>query len=152
MTVQEVTAVAHRPLIPLGRGQYQVKMDGIDYDFGFSVLGHLFRIDSKQELGRFIPDRAFAATLTDKLSKKFGPPQTNQLPGGPALWSFLEEYTDAYGQRLNRGTESLSAMLDGGYGQPVSLEMKLMDFRIMRRDLDKANAGPKSRAEQGAKF
>ncbi len=59
---------------------------------------------------------------------------------------------DAYGQRLNRGTESLSAMLDGGYGQPVSLEMKLMDFRIMRRDLDKANAGPKSRAEQGAKF
>ena len=152
MTVQEVTTVAHQPLTPLGRGQYQVKVDGVDYDFGFSVLGHLFRIDSKQELGRFIPDGAFGATLTNKLSKKFGPPQTNQLPGGPAFWRFLEEYTDASGQRLNRETESLSAMLGGGYGQPVSLEMKLMDFRIMRRDLARANAAPKSRAQGDVKF
>ncbi len=152
MTVQEVTTAAHRPLIPLGRGQYQVKVDGVDYDFGFSVLGHLFRIDSKQELGRFIPDGAFGATLTNQLSNKFGPPQTNQLPGGPAFWSFLEEYTDANGQKLNRETESLSAMLGGGYGQPVSLEMKLMDFRIVRRDLARANAAPRSRAQGDVKF
>jgi hypothetical protein len=103
-------------------------------------------------LGRFIPDGAFGATLTNKLSEKFGPPQTNQLPGGPAFWTFLERYTDANGQRLNRETESLSVMLGGGYGQPVSLEMKLMDFRIMRRDVEKLNANPKARAQSGIKF
>jgi hypothetical protein len=151
MTVEQVAAVAHRPLSPLGGGQYKVTVDGIDYDFGFSVLGHLFRIDSKQPLGHFIPDGAFAATLTNKLSKKFGPPQSNQLPGGPAFWTFLEAYT-TNGERLNREAESLSVMLGAGYGEPVSLEMKLMDFRIMRRDIEKLNSTPRSRAQSGIKF
>lgn len=151
MTVEQVTAVAHRPLSSLGGGQYKVTVDGIDYDFGFSVLGHLFRIDSKQPLGHFIPDGAFAMTLTNKLSKKFGPPQSNQLPIDPAFWIFLEPYT-TNGERLNRETESLSVMLGAGYGEPVSLEMKLMDFRIMRRDIDKLNAAPRSHAQSGIKF
>jgi hypothetical protein len=152
MTVQQVAVVAHEPLSSLGGGQYQVNVDGIDYNFGFSVLGHLFRIDSKQQLGHFIPDGAFAATLTNKLSKKFGPPQLNQLPGGPASWEFLEVYTNPNGQSVNRTTESLSAMLGGGWGQPISLEMKLIDFRIMRRDIAKLNATPRSRAQSDVKF
>lgn len=151
MTVEQVVALAHRPLSPLGGGDYKVTVDGIEYGFGFSVLGHLFRIDSKQPLGHFIPDGAFATTLTNKLSKKFGPPQSNQLPRGPAFWSFLEAYT-SNGERLNRETESLSVMLGAGYGEPVSLEMKLMDFRIMRRDIEKLNAAPRSRAQSGVKF
>ena len=151
MTVEQVAAVAHRPLSPLGGGDYKVTVEGIEYGFGFSVLGHLFRIDSKQPLGHFIPDGDFAATLTNKLSKKFGPPQSNQLPGGPAFWTFLEAYT-TNGETLNRETESLSVMLGAGYGEPVSLEMKLMDFRIMRRDIEKLNTNPRSHAQSGIKF
>lgn len=152
MTVEQVAAVAHKPLVSLGYGQYQVKSDGIDYNFGFSVLGHLYRIDSEQQLGGFIPDKAFAETLTDKLSKKFGPLKSNLLPTGPAGSEYLEMYTDTMGQNLRRVTESLSVVLLGGYGQPVSLDTKLMDFRIMRRDIAAANAAPRSRAENAAKF
>lgn len=152
MSVQQVVAVAGRPLTPLGGGQFKVSVNGIDYDFGFSARGHLFRIDSKQQLGRFIPDAQFTAILTEKLSKKYGPPQHNQLPGGPAFWQYLEAYTTTGGQTLNRETESLSAMLSGGYGVPISLEMKLMDFRIMRRDIAKLNATPRSKAEGDIKF
>jgi hypothetical protein len=152
MTVQQVQAVAHESLRSIGAGQYLVTANGIDYDFGFSVLGHLYRIDSKQILGRFIPDEAFARILTKKLSDKFGPPQTNQLPGGPAFWQYVEPYREAGGPVSNRITVSLSALLLGGSGQPISLNMKLMDFRIMRRDLARANAGPRSNAEDNTRF
>ena len=74
MTVAQIQAVAGKPLEPLGGNEYKVTANGIGYDFGFSVLGHLFRIDSDQELGHFIPDKIYAKSLTDKMSAKFGPP------------------------------------------------------------------------------
>jgi hypothetical protein len=50
MTVEQVKAVANRPLHPIGGGQAKSNSDGIEYDLGFSVLGHLYRIDSEQTL------------------------------------------------------------------------------------------------------
>jgi hypothetical protein len=135
-----------------GRGQAKVTVDGIEYDLGFSVLGHLYRIDSEQNLGNFIPDQAYAGSLAKKMSAKFGPPNSNQLPDGPLMWGFSEPYRQADGSVMNRDTVSLSAMLTGGFGLPITLHLKLMDFRIMRRDLAKANAAPRSRAEDNTKF
>jgi hypothetical protein len=152
MTIRQVEAVSHTPLQPLGGGQFKVTANGVNYDFGFSVLGHLFRINSMQNLGNFIPDAAFARTLTEKLSKKFGPPGSNQLPDGPIGWGALEHYTDTSGLRLNREAWGLSAYLTGGFGQPIELNMKLFDFRIMRRDLDRANAAPRTKAADGVKY
>lgn len=152
MTVEQVAVVAHRRLSSLGGGQYHATVDGIDYNFGFSVLGHLYRIDSRQNLGYFTPDEHFARTLTEKLSHKFGPPQRNQLPGGPVAWEYFEQYRETGGPVINRTTVSLDAWVVGGWGQPILLNIKLMDFRIMRRDLARANSEPRSHAESGTKF
>jgi hypothetical protein len=152
MSVKEVEEHAGHPLQSRGGGDFAVSVEGIDYDFGFSVLGHLCRIDSKQPLGRFIPDAAFGKTLTEKLAAKYGPSQHNQLPDGPASWEFLEPYQIGPGLTGNRATLSLSAMLMSGYNQPVSLSLKLMDFRIMRHDAAIANSDPRSRAERATRF
>jgi hypothetical protein len=137
MTVEQVTSLAKTPLVSLDGDQYGATVDGIDYDFRFSPLGHLYRIDSRQEIGTFTPDDAFAADLTERLAKKFGPPQSNQLPAGPASWLFQEDYIDAGGQKLKRETESLTVLVKGGNGQPVAILFKLTAARILRRDTQK---------------
>ena len=144
MTVEQVTALANVPLIPVGGGQYQGSKQGIDYDFSFSALGHLYRIDSRQELPDFTPDAAFASDLSDRLAKKFGPPQSNQLPQGPAAWMFLEAYTGAKGEELARESESLIVLVAGGNGKPVSVEFQLSSPRIQRRDAQSPIVAPKS--------
>jgi len=152
MTVEQVKAIAHQPLETIGGGQAKVTVDGVQYDFGFSVLGHLFRIDSDQNLGNFIPDQAYADSLAQKMSAKFGPPMENDLPTGPLSWGASERYQIAPGMVGTRQTWSLSALLFGGYGQPITLHLKLMDLRIDRRDLARANAAPRSHAEDETKF
>jgi hypothetical protein len=153
MTVEQVTALAHKPLTPLGGGYFKLSADGVDYDFEFSILGHLFLVNSVQGLGYFIPDAAFSRSLTDKLSKKFGTPQGNQLPEGPVQWGWRENVRDHPNDPpYSRPTVELSALLLGGYGQPITLHMHLIDFRIMRRDIETANAKPRSKAETKTKF
>jgi hypothetical protein len=144
MTVEQVTALANGPLISVGGGQYQMSKEGIDYSFSFSALGHLYRIDSLQEIGSFTPDAAFASDLSGRLAKKFGPPQSNQLPQGPAAWMFQETYTGAKGEKLNRENESLIVLIAGGNGKPVSVEFQLFAPRILRRDAQSSSAAPKS--------
>jgi hypothetical protein len=43
-------------------------------------------------------------------------------------------------------------MLLGGYGQPIHLVMKMMDFRIMWRDEAAVNEGPREKAAKRAIF
>lgn len=152
MTLEQVREVAHRPLELIGGDQAKVTVDGIKYDFGFSSLGHLFRIDSDQNLGYFITDQIYANTLTKKMTAKFGPAKNNGLPNAPLTWGYVEPFRDPNGSIMTRDTLSLSALLMGGYGQPITLHLKLMDFRILRRDLAKVNAVPRSRAEDNTKF
>jgi hypothetical protein len=137
MTVDEVAAVAGKPLTEIGTGHYQVTVLGIDYDFGFTALGHLYRIDSLQQLGRFTPDPAFAPTLSDRLTKKFGQPLSNQLIAGPAIWMFEEPYLGPKGEKLSREIESLTVLVTGGKNDPVTVEMQLVAPRILRRDTEK---------------
>jgi hypothetical protein len=134
MTIDQVTSVANHPLTALGPSQYQVVVDGIDYNFTFSAQGHLYRIDSRQVLGRAPLDSAFAATLTDRLTQKFGPPQSNQFLSGPAIWMFQESYTGPKGEKLTRESESLIVQVTANSTQPVSVEMQLAAPRIQRRD------------------
>lgn len=137
MTVDQVAAVAGKPLAPIAAGHYQVTIYGTDYDFGFTPLGHHYRIDSRQQLGLFTPDPAFAPTLTERLTKKFGQPLSNQLIAGPAMWMFEEPYTGPKGEKLTRETEILTVLVTGGKGEPVAVEMQLVAPRILRRDGEK---------------
>ncbi len=152
MTLAQVEAVAKGPLESIGGGQYKMKVNVIDYDFGFSVLGHLFRIDSDQDLGNFIPDRSFAKTLTERMAKKYGLSPDGQPDEGPIGWAYTEKHAGSYGTVNVLPTVELSAYWDGGDGQPVMLHIHLIDFRIMRRDIDKANVAPEANAEHSAKF
>lgn len=138
MTVEQVTSVANRALTPTGTGQYQVMIDGIDYSFGFSAAGHLYRIDSRQQLFPFPLDAAFAADLTHRLTKKFGQPLSNQLPAGPVVWMYQETYAGAKGEKLTRETESLTVLVAGGTTEPVTVEMQMIAPRIERRDAQTA--------------
>jgi len=125
MTVQEVARLFPSGLQRIvGGDQFEATANGIEYNFGFSSQGHLYRIDSSQQLGSFVPNQAFGITLTQKLAEKYGAPQSNSLPDGAAFWSFVEPYVATGGLRLMRGTESLSAMLSGGYGQPVKARLE----------------------------
>ncbi|MGA2654036.1 MAG: hypothetical protein ABSF28_26240 [Terracidiphilus sp.] len=137
MTVDQVTAVAAKPLTQIAAGHYQVTVLGTDYDFGFTPLGHLYRIDSRQQLGLFTPDPAFAPTLSERLIKKFGQPLSNQLITGPAMWMFEEPYAGPKGEKLTRETESLTVLVTGGKDEPVTVEMQLVAPRILRRDGEK---------------
>ncbi|MGA2219831.1 MAG: hypothetical protein ABSG51_17200 [Terracidiphilus sp.] len=143
MTVDQVASVANRPLTPTGTGQYQVMIDGIDYSFGFSSAGHLFRIDSRQQLVPFPVDAAFAADLTRRLTRKFGQPMSNQLPAGPVVWMYQESYVGAKGEKLTRETESLTVLVAGGTTEPVTVEMQMIAPRIERRDAQTAPAAAK---------
>ena len=136
----------------IGSDQYEDEDGGISYNFGFSATGHLYRIDSSQNLGKFIPDRAFGLQLLHKLEAKYGPTENSMLPDGGAGWNFYAYCTTNLGTRITCQTESLNVMLAGGYGQPVELQMKLMDFRIMGRDEAKQNSSPKSQAERQMRF
>ena len=151
MTVAEVSRIFAGELESIGAGQFKAERDGTSYDFGFTPLGHLFRIDSSQELGRFEPDTAAAIALTQKLSQKYGMAQSNQLPGGPASWEFMEYYEND-GFRLLRFTESLDAMFVTHYQDSTTLDLKLMDFRILRRDEAKQNSGPSGVAQAQMHF
>lgn len=152
ITLEQVREIAHQPLELIGQDQAKVTVDGIKYDFGFSSLGRLFRIDSDQNLGYFIPDQTYANTLATKMTAKFGPAKYNGLPNAPLAWGYVEPYRKPDGSIMTGDALSLSALLTGGYGQPITLHLKLMDFRIMRRDLAKFNALPRSRAEDNTKF
>ena len=151
MTPGEVEQLTHARLRPLGRGDFKLEFNHTEFDLGFSPLGHLYRIDSDQPLGSFAPDLTFAATLTSKLTEKFGPPKSNMLPGGPIDWDLQAKVTDNNGTNP-RELESLSAMLEGGYGAPIHLVMKMMDFRLLWRDQAIVNATPRNKAAEAAKF
>jgi hypothetical protein len=151
MTPAEVERFTHARLTPLGRGDFKLELNNTEFDLGFSPLGHLYRIDTDQTLGSFTPDRPFGATLTAKLNEKFGPPTNNMLPVGPISWGLQGMVTDNNGT-YPRELESLSAMLQGGYGVPIHLIMKMMDFRILWRDQAAMNAVPRNKAAEDAKY
>ena len=152
MTVKEVEALPHDKWEDLGGGQVKATIAGVRYDLEFTPLGHLFRISSSQQLGRFAPDRAFGLDVARRLAAKYGPPHFNWLPTGTADWDYAEPYITINGAKLNRGTESLNVMIGGGFGAPVSLQMKLMDFRLLRRDTELLNAQPEAKAQSAVKF
>ena len=107
-------------------------------------------ISNVASIGLFI-----SSDLTKRLASALGSCLTSHDEARAILHrgnDSLEQYRDTGGLVLNRFTVSLSAMLMGGSGQPISLNMKLMDFRIMRSDLARANAGPRSRTEESTKF
>lgn len=149
MRLAEVNKIA--PVSHVAFATYSLEKDGIKYEVEVSPLGRVFQIDSIQRLGRFAPDRQFAANLTQKLTAKYGKPGLNGLPGAPAAWSLVEPVDDPNIGTFPRNTHYFSAMLSSEGGEIV-LDMVMQDFRILWQDQAKLNCQPTRNAETRLKI
>lgn len=120
------------------------ELNGIKYDFGICPSGQIYRIQSSQTLGHFIPDEEFVATLQDRLFRKYG--RTNPNVSGNWSWELIEPVRYSDGQVRQFKTNWFSARVSGGYGSPVTLEMTMIDFRICWEGKVRENQRPRSDA------
>lgn len=133
----------------LGGDGFQVVRGGITYDFGATPRGRVYRIQSSQPLGHFAVDEAFLAALARKLSTKYGPPTntTNTTFG----WELVEPVKRAGSTVLPFRTMWASAYVvsapDG-----VSVNMTMIDFRLLWQDEIAINREPRSKAAADIAF
>lgn len=119
--------------------------NGVNYEFGVTPLGRVYRIESSQPLGRFNLDLTFTRNLTAKLERKYGPPESNQLPTGPISWSLIEPVTHSDGTVLPFRTMTVDASFSDDFGMH-SLEIRMQDYRVLWADSERLNAKPRDEA------
>lgn len=138
-------------LSPVGGGQFEGDRDGIHFTIEFTPLGRAFNIMASQPLGSFEVDRSFVLALTDKLITKYGP--ASEASGDNFHWSCIEEVQTPQGQRRNFETNWATAYVGGGPGSgEKTLELQMIDFRIMWADSAKLNSGPRQAGADSIKF
>lgn len=129
MSIRDAAKLA--PLERISDDNYQATKDGIEYDFGVTRLGHIYRVASIQNLGKFVLDDVFRRSLLTKLSAKYGWPQTTSVE--TFKWSLIESVKRTGEQALPFETNWASAYLDDGE-DGVTLHVKLLDFRVRWKD------------------
>lgn len=125
--------------------------EGVEYAFGFTPQGRLFRIQSSQRLGRFEPDRQFARNLSGRLIQKYGPPARSHLPTGTAEWELIQPVTRADGQRVPFRTMWFTVMV-GTDMDGTTLDMTMLDFRLLWADQEANNREPARRGTEAIRF
>ena len=148
MSIRDANEIS--PLEDIGNDQYRTTRDGIEYDFGVTPLGRIYRVQSSQFLGRFNIDAAFRRGLSAKLAAKFGPvgDATNETFG----WELIEQIKRTNGMVLPFKTNWASAYVSSTYGQGVTLEIKMIDFRYLWQDERALNAKPSMRGANRVTF
>lgn len=125
--------------------------EGVEYAFGFTPQGRLFRIQSSQPLGRFEPDRQFARSLSGRLIQKYGPPARSHLPTGTAEWELIQPVTRADGQRVPFRTMWFTVTV-GSDMDGTTLDMTMLDFRVLWVDQQAQNHEPSRQASEAVRF
>lgn len=148
MTLDEASKVARLTPIP-GGDQVEAQTAGFSYNFGVTPRGRIYRIKSTQELGRFTADASFLNTLRSKLTAKYGQP--TRVVGDLSEWMIYEPVTYPSGQRLLFKTMWMSAYL-GHDDAGQTLEMTIMDSRVLWSDEANVNRAPRQQAEQRIRF
>lgn len=129
----------------VGGNQFDAEHDGRRINLEVTPLGRIFRVQSSQSLGRFAVDAAFTNALAAKLAAKYGPPKSSDF--GSYGWAIVEPVKGDKGRTLPLTTMWMSAYISNGPGiSDVSLEMKLIDFRILWEDEVKINHKPGDKA------
>ena len=127
------------------------KLDSVNYEFGITPLGRVYRIQSSQPLGRFNLDRTFTLGLSAKLERKYGPAESNQLPEGPMSWSLIEKVTHSDGTILPFTTMTVDADVSDDRGMQ-SLQIRMQDYRILWADTQRLNKQPRDEADGKLSF
>lgn len=141
MSIAEVKKIV--PITSLGNDNYQATRDGITYDFEVTCLGRVYRVASSQFLGHFEVDAAFRRSLASRLTAKYGPPSS--MTADTFDWELIEPATRSTGQVLPFKTMWASAYVSSGI-DGVTLEIKMLDFRIMWADEAAVNRAPRDKA------
>ena len=123
---------------------------GIAYAFGVCPSGRVYRIESSQPLGRFTVDKTFTDGLGAKLSDKYGA----ATRGAPDKldWDLIESvrYTD--GKVHPFATNWAAAIVSSSDADGVTLNLKLLDFRVCWDEAVKRNEKPRDQASGRVKF
>jgi hypothetical protein len=129
--------------------QIQGKFGDIELTFEVCPSGAIYFIESKQPLGHFIVDKTFLDSVAAKLFAKYGPGH-----GTPdnLWWGLTEPVRYTTGEQRLFTTNRMSALVTDYYGEPVSLDLKMLDFRICWAEYEKANRKPRDKATEAVKF
>lgn len=138
-------------LTHLGGDTFEGQHEGIKYVFGFSSLKRVYRIESKQQLGSFAIDRKVVVAFRDKLISKYGAPSLNQQTY--LHWELSEKVNQPDGGSMVMATNWMSASIsDATYTDPVEIDLKMIDFRILWSDNEKLNQNPARQGENEIQF
>jgi hypothetical protein len=128
--------------------QIQGKVGDTEITFEICPSGSIYFIETSQPLGRFMVDKAFLDRLNAKLFSKYG-----RGEGTPdnLEWDLVEPVRYTTGEVRPFKTNWMSALVSGD-SDGVSLDLKMLDFRICWADYEKANRKPSSAAGDSVKF
>jgi hypothetical protein len=129
--------------------QIQGKLDNIELIFEVCPSGTIYFIQSTQPLGHFIVDKKFLASLDAKLFAKYG--QGHGTPDNLS-WGLTEPVRYTTGEVRPFTSNWMSALVIDDGGDGVSLELKMLDFRICWAEREKANQRPRDAATQALKL
>lgn len=136
-------------LTHLGGGDFEGRENEISYRMTFTPLGRLYNIESVQPIGRFSIDAAFLAQLENRLTTKYGP--TKLGSSNPWSWEIVEPVTMHGDINTRMVTNWAYAMLGSG-DTAVTLQIHMLDFRILWTDEAELNRNPKKEAQKQIKF
>lgn len=148
MHIRDAQKVAR--LEPIGGDQFEARSGGVNYNFGVTPLGRIYRVQSSQRLGLFAIDGAFLKNWRSRLITKYGRPI--EAAGDSFTWELIEPVNNILGQMLPFRTNWFSAYVSSGHRDTVSVEMTMIDFRILWADQVDVNRAPRQAAESAVRF
>jgi hypothetical protein len=128
--------------------QIQGKIGDVDLTFEVCPSGAIYFIQSTQPLGHFMVDKKFLDALDAKLFAKYG--QGHGTPDNIS-WSLTEPVRYTTGE-VQPFTSNWMTALVMDYSDGVSLELKMLDFRICWSEAEKLNQRPRDAATQALKM
>jgi hypothetical protein len=129
--------------------QIQGKLGDVDLTFEVCPSGAIYFIQSTQPLGRFVVDKKFLDALDAKLFAKYG--AAHGTPDNLS-WALTEPVRYTTGEVRPFTSNWMSALVMDDSGDGVSLELKMLDFRICWAEREKANQRPRDGATQALKL
>lgn len=143
----QITDALTRVKVTFQQGELvQSVMNGIAYDFGVCRSGKVYRIESRQELGNFLPDIIFTDRLQSDLFAKYGA-ASGGSPGNLS-WDLVEPVTFSDGAVRQFKTNWFTALLSGYPNGPVTLDLRMLDFRVCWEDAVRMNAPARNAANK----
>jgi hypothetical protein len=128
--------------------QIQGKVGDTEITFEVCPSGSIYFIETSQPLGRFMVDKAFLTSLNAKLFAKYG--RTDGTPDN-LEWDLVEPVRYTTGEIRPFKTNWMSALVNAD-SDGVSLDLKMIDFRICWSDYERANKKPSGAAGNAVKL